>query len=583
LNTNETFDYDSRDKIHSTDRAIGLNWEHNLSSGWTLQNNLRYSDKQALWNTTAVVYPFAVDGIVWHALNGTIAKFGTYNIREHGTGKDLMTVGQFPNIVNGQFAGFAFPVLNGSLPGSSVQANSLFFNPLFYQNNHLKETLDQLTLTKKLKNMSFTVGGLLGLSNIQADQSTGTVSYGTITAPHPTTVDITYTDPGGKTYQLTNPDGVIGGSGASTPYTARNGKQNQIALFFGHNWEINSKLNLDWGLRYENFSVKGDNTPSVAGVDTTGGTDKNLLTLYDNGLNLPGTTYNYDKSFNTLSYSAGLNYRITDNLAIYGRYSRGAKAPDMDIFLGIDSRAEADLLQFEAQKTQQFELGLKGRSGKSSYFLTPFYSHLTNVFTQTLGLETADLGSAYTAAPLFNEYKTLGVELEANVHLVRNFDVRGVFTVQKSEASKFQTWILGANGKADDKIQDFSGNKTDNAANLFFSITPTYSANRFYASLNFYYMGKRAANVPNAFELPAYNQSNLTLGYDITKAFRLSLNINNLFNQNGVMGWSAPGGFPAALDRQGFTKELLAANPNAVYSTLSNPPRAYFLTASYKF
>jgi hypothetical protein len=49
------------------------------------------------------------------------------------------------------------------------------------------------------------------------------------------------------------------------------------------------------------------------------------------------------------------------------------------------------------------------------------------------------------------------------------------------------------------------------------------------------------------------------------------------------MGWSAPGGFPAALDRQGFTKDMLAANPNAVYSTLSLPPRAYFLTVRYKF
>jgi iron complex outermembrane recepter protein len=49
------------------------------------------------------------------------------------------------------------------------------------------------------------------------------------------------------------------------------------------------------------------------------------------------------------------------------------------------------------------------------------------------------------------------------------------------------------------------------------------------------------------------------------------------------MAWSATGGFPPALDRQGFTKAQLDANPNAVYSTLSLPPRAYFLTVSYKF
>ncbi|MEM6320274.1 MAG: hypothetical protein AAF960_21575 [Bacteroidota bacterium] len=51
----------------------------------------------------------------------------------------------------------------------------------------------------------------------------------------------------------------------------------------------------------------------------------------------------------------------------------------------------------------------------------------------------------------------------------------------------------------------------------------------------------------------------------------------------GIMGWSAPDGFPAALDRQGVTSADLAANPNAVYSTLSIPPRAYFMTLIYKF
>jgi outer membrane receptor protein involved in Fe transport len=96
-------------------------------------------------------------------------------------------------------------------------------------------------------------------------------------------------------------------------------------------------------------------------------------------------------------------------------------------------------------------------------------------------------------------------------------------------------------------------------------------------------MGKRAANVPNAFTLPAFSQTNLNLGYSISPKLGLQANINNILNQNGVMGWSAPGGFPAALDRQGFTKASLEANPNAVYSTLSLPPRAFFLTATYKF
>lgn len=96
-------------------------------------------------------------------------------------------------------------------------------------------------------------------------------------------------------------------------------------------------------------------------------------------------------------------------------------------------------------------------------------------------------------------------------------------------------------------------------------------------------MGKRAANVPNAFYLPAFSQTNLNVGYNINSKLQVQANVNNIFNQNGVTSWSASGGFPAALNRQGFTKAMLEANPNVVYSTVSIPPAAYFLTLTYKF
>lgn len=96
-------------------------------------------------------------------------------------------------------------------------------------------------------------------------------------------------------------------------------------------------------------------------------------------------------------------------------------------------------------------------------------------------------------------------------------------------------------------------------------------------------MGKRQANVLNAFQMPAFSTVDLSLGYDISAKFRLQANVNNVLNTYGVLGWTGPGGFPAALDRQGFTPEFIAANPNAIYSTQGNMPRAYFLTASYKF
>jgi outer membrane receptor protein involved in Fe transport len=115
------------------------------------------------------------------------------------------------------------------------------------------------------------------------------------------------------------------------------------------------------------------------------------------------------------------------------------------------------------------------------------------------------------------------------------------------------------------------------------NITPTYSINKFYASLVCQYIGARPANIPNAFNLSGYYNFDLNFGYDITPRIALNANINNVFNSLGVMNWGAPGGFPAVYNTSDFTKEKMEAQKNAVFPILGTPPRAYFLSLSYSF
>ncbi|MEA5460823.1 TonB-dependent receptor [Arcicella sp. LKC2W] len=582
--TNETVHFDSRDKIHSKDLSIGFNFDKTFGDGWTFDNKMRYSDKTSLWNTTAVAYPFAVDNIVWYAIAGQIGQFGNYSFKDLSTGTELANITQAPNIINGQFAGFNFTVNKSNLPGASVQKNSVLFNPLFYQNNNMKEFIEQFSLTKRIKDMSFTFGGFYANSSLHRLSGTGIgVMYSQMTAPRPTPTLISYTGFDGKTYQLTNADGVVGGSGRSAAFNIIDATQNNAALFFGHNWQMNEKLNFDWGLRYENVGVAGTNQIASTVALTNGGTDGNPLTLYDNSEGKITNTYTYDKTVSTFSYSAGLNYKITDSYAIYGRYSNGSKAPDMDVYVNVNSDATQKFLDPIAQKIQQVELGFKTKTSNATLFITPFYSLLNNVANQQSGQETADLSSIYATPVLYNSFETKGIEIEGNLNINKQLSIKGVATFQKSTAVNFRSWILNANGKTDDQVLDFSGNEAGNVPQTMFRVSPTYTNDKLYASLDWTYMGSRQANVPNAFKLPAYTQSNLSLGYNVSSKVSLQGNINNIFNQNGVMGWSAPGGFPAALNRDGFTKAMLEANPNAVYSTVSIPPRAYFLTVSYKF
>ena len=432
--------------------------------------------------------------------------------------------------------------------------------------------------------MSLTFGAFYANSNVDriGGQEDSGVGVGTM-QDKPHLVDIQLKGLDGKTYQITDPNGFmdVGRGGITTS----NATKSQLALFFGHNWSITPSLNLDWGFRYEHTNYKGSNVPVTRNANenspTWGGLDGNPLTVYDNGGGSVGTPLSFDKTINTVSFSAGLNYKVDENTALYVRYANGNKAPEIGQFFAATSQFLISSLNTDAQNIQQLEAALKLRRGGSSFNITPFYSILSNVPNLQFAFQDAN-GQNYNPVTQYGKFRTVGIELEGTYAVSPTFSIRAQATLQNSKAVEYKTWIASGVNASKDVLLDFSGNETDNNAQLMFGLTPMYQKGKFNALLNYYYMGARQANVPNAFKMPAFGQVDLSIGYELTKRTKLQLNINNLTNVYGVLGWSGPGGFPAALNRQGFTKDFITANPNAVYSTQGSMPRAYFLTISHK-
>lgn len=83
--------------------------------------------------------------------------------------------------------------------------------------------------------------------------------------------------------------------------------------------------------------------------------------------------------------------------------------------------------------------------------------------------------------------------------------------------------------------------------------------------------------------MPAFSQADLGASYTFSKALSLQVNINNVTNTLGMMGFVRPGGFPAAINLEGFTAAQREANPNVIYAGAFIQPRSYYLTAIYKF
>ena len=162
INNTGTATFNSKDKYYNRDKTFGINWTQDLGSGWTFKNDGKYSAKNVTGNAPAVVTPFATDGIVFYALPHLLqtGKLGTYSFTDKVSGQSLGTMTFVPNIINGNFAGFKFiPGATNNFPGANIQANSLFFLPLFYQDNSINEFMDQFSFTKKLDKMSFNFGG----------------------------------------------------------------------------------------------------------------------------------------------------------------------------------------------------------------------------------------------------------------------------------------------------------------------------------------------------------------------------------------------------------------------------------------
>ncbi len=571
-------EYDTRKVGSYTEKAIGLNWEQNFGEGWTFNNNFKISNKDNISQTTAVVFPFRVDQVVFYGVSGNVARFGTYEFYNPATGQSYGTVQQLPPAGGG----IRFIPNNLTLPGGDVLPNAVFYNPNPYGEVGLNDVIDQATLSKKFKKMTFT-GGLYysstkanRFSMIPSGQSFATIE------DQPKTVAIRYTNLGGAKFELTNPNGItnFGGSGVyENEATVK-----QIALFLGHNWDVTEKLNIDWGIRAENFHIKSSfTTPKRVTPDSPTGADGNAATLYDNRIFTANPTQSFDKNLSfsdVISYSFGANYRVNDGLAIYGRYSQGRKTPDLSYFMDIANQQLTSGISVEAQDIKMAELGLKYKSKNLNLFVTPFYTLASNIPNFQI-FQNAD-ATYYAPARVYQKIETKGLELEGNYVFSKNLSIRAVGTLQTSVAKDFGVWLANANGPADDVKVTYDGGKNDNIANMF-TVTPTYSNDKLTASLNWQYMGKRWANVGNAFQLPSFNTFDFNASYKITKNIQANLSVNNLFNTYGIMGWAAPGGFPAALDTQGFTKQMLESNKQAIYATLPIMPRAYFLTLSYKF
>jgi outer membrane receptor protein involved in Fe transport len=462
--------------------------------------------------------------------------------------------GPFPESIQGSQgladsiagAGATLTYANGPKAGNAYTATNLMrIHSFDVEMTDLDFMVNDFKVTKTVDDTSFTFGLYNSSQNIEQSWLWNSYLY-EIKGQDAALVDVTAAD--GTEF---SDNGVIAygvpawGNCCTRNYDLAYTIQAPYAAFSTSfdNINIDGSVRFDSGTAIGTFSGAAQST-----IDMNGdGIIHQIETSVSNVNNAAANNVNYDYSY--VSYSLGANIKINDDLAAFARISKGATAnADRLAFGKVDSAGVAkdeDIYD----EVDQLELGVKFRQDELSIFATAFFAQ-----TQEQNFEA-------TSQRFFDrEYESKGIELESTYYM-GNFDVRANLTWTDSEITKD---VINPN---------HVGNTPRRQADVVYSITGRYNFDEASAGLNVigttdsFAQDNFDQSDPTALILDGYVQVNAFAQYNLSGAFSVSLNINNLFEAVGLTE----------------AEEAKAATPNTIVRARSIQGRSTTLTLKYEF
>lgn len=480
---NNTRTTDITDGMHPLVTSLGLEAQFEVADGLKLEERFRWSDISGRF-----VSPFPAEV-------GSAAAIG------NSVGELLTGVSGSYNLVyaNGPSAGQAFDNANGLLMRTHL------FNT---EINDFGGFTNDIKLSKEFGKATLTAGFYKARQNIDMDWTWDSFLM-EVRGNNAALVDVV--DPSSGTTLTRNGLYAYGvpfwGNCCQRSYDVT---YDIDAPYLALGLEFDS-LTLDASVRRDSVSARGSyaGTLQVSDRDVDGdGTIEPVeqsVSLIDNGNPSP---VDYDVSY--WSWSLGANYQFSPDAAVFARASRGGRANADRLLFGVVQPDGSVRKQDAIDYVDQYEVGLKYRSGGFALFVTGFYA------------ETQEQNFEATSQRFFDRtYRAKGVELEA-AYRSGIFDLRAGATWTDAEIAKDN--ITPAN----------EGNTPRRQARLVYQITPAVDFDVVRAGFNLVGTTKAYAQDSNQLVFPAYAQVNAFVNLRPIDNVELSLNANNLFNAKGI-------------------------------------------------
>ncbi len=468
-------DSDVSDGMHSISQSLGAELSLNFGEGWKLLNNARMS-----FNKGQFLAPFPAN------------------------------VGSFSSIIS-SVSGYSSAVYAGTNTAVNQNANYMLIHLFNTKLNNFNNYANNLNLSKKWNNVKLNLGLYKALQNINMSWHWNSYLM-EVNDDNARMIDVR-----NASGQSLSPNGLLAygvpawGNCCNRNY---NTKYDITAPYAQIEIEANDKLNFDLGVRYDMGNVSGNfaggnGQTATIDMNQNGSIEPNETAVATVGNNLTAVNYEYD----IFSYSAGANFKLNAENAVFARISSGGSASaDRILFSGYNytNSDDAALDAVKVNTVNQIEVGYKLR--KSNYYLNATFFNAKTVESNY---------EATKQRKVDNTYQSMGIELDGFYKLSDAFDLKAGITYTKAEITD----------AIDPTIE---GNTPRRLPDFMYSIAPNYNRGKFSAGVMFVGATKSFAQDSNKLVMNGYVIANPYLTYKLIKGLDLMLNANNIFNSLAV-------------------------------------------------
>ncbi len=313
-----------------------------------------------------------------------------------------------------------------------------------------------------------------------------------------------------------------------------------LSLFGEHIFNLNNKLSITPGLRYEYISTSAFGSYREIGTDLAGNVFKDTIINSADRIN--------KRDF--LIFGIGMNYKLTKSIEIYSNFSQNYRSINFTDMQINNPNFQIDSL-LKDETGYNLDIGARGRIDDKLYFDASIYSLFYDNRIGTRLKTEPLLQKLIQYRTNISQSRTIGFEMMIESDWMKILPV--------SSESSFRTFVNFSYNKADyinSNITAFQNKKVELVPPIVVKTGFTFLKNDFSISYQYSYTDEHFSDATNAVQvsnsaigiIPSYSTMDISAKYKYNK-IQIEAGINNLTDEiyftRRATGYPGPGIIPS--------------------------------------